>query len=114
VWQRRVEVHSLGWCKLGRRELGTWIVVRVVKPMRSWVLTSLGSQVTLWNHPCGFIALARGVTLLLRFGIVVSTVWWNVLSLHPIGVIFHKDKSSLLWYQLHVYECISAIYLIII
>jgi hypothetical protein len=60
VWQRMVEVHSLGSFKLGRRELGTWIVVRVGKPMRAWVLTGLGSQVTLWNNPCGFIALARG------------------------------------------------------
>jgi hypothetical protein len=36
----------------------------------------------------------------------VSTVGWNVLGLQPVGVIFHKDKFSLLWYQLHVYECI--------
>jgi hypothetical protein len=25
---------SLGWCKMGRRELGTWIFVGVGKPMR--------------------------------------------------------------------------------
>jgi hypothetical protein len=60
AWQRRVEVHSLGWCKLGRREMGTWIVVRVGKPMKAWVLTGLGSQLTLSNCPCGFIALAWG------------------------------------------------------
>jgi hypothetical protein len=45
---------------MGRREMGTWIAVRVGNPMRAWVLTGLGSQVTLWNHPYGFIALARG------------------------------------------------------
>jgi hypothetical protein len=33
--QRRVEVHSLGWYKLGGRELGTWIVVGVGKPVRA-------------------------------------------------------------------------------
>jgi hypothetical protein len=33
VWQRRVEVHSLGRYRLGRRELGTWIVVGVGKPV---------------------------------------------------------------------------------
>jgi hypothetical protein len=32
---------------MGRRELGTWIAVRVGKSMRDWVLTGLGSQVTL-------------------------------------------------------------------
>jgi hypothetical protein len=40
----------------------------------------------------------------------VSMVLWNVLSPQPVGVIFHKDKFSLLWYHLHVYECISAVY----
>jgi hypothetical protein len=36
----------------------------------------------------------------------VSTVGWNILGLQPVGVIFHKDNWSLLWYRLHVYECI--------
>jgi hypothetical protein len=45
VWQRRVEVHSLGWCKLGSIDLGTWIVVRDGDVVRGWVLTSLGIQV---------------------------------------------------------------------
>jgi hypothetical protein len=27
MWKRRVGVHSLGLCRLGRREMGTWIVV---------------------------------------------------------------------------------------
>jgi hypothetical protein len=45
---------------MGKREMGTWIVVRDGNPMRAWVLIGLGSQETLWNRPCGFIALARG------------------------------------------------------
>jgi hypothetical protein len=40
--------------------MGTWIAMRAGKPVRDWVLTGLGSQVTLWNRPCGFIALGRG------------------------------------------------------
>jgi hypothetical protein len=28
--EKGVEVHSLGWCKLGRRELGNWIAVKVL------------------------------------------------------------------------------------
>jgi hypothetical protein len=31
----RVEVHSLGWYRLGRRELGTWIIVGDGKPVRA-------------------------------------------------------------------------------
>jgi hypothetical protein len=45
---------------MGRRELGTWIDVIVGKHVRAWVLTGLGIQVTLWNLPCEFIALASG------------------------------------------------------
>jgi hypothetical protein len=56
-------------------------------------------------------SLGSGVMLLLIFGTVVSTVGWNVLVLHPGGVLFHKDKFSLLWYHLHVYECISSLYI---
>jgi hypothetical protein len=75
--------------------------VRAGKPVRAWVLTSWEAKL--------------GVTLLLRFGKVVSTVGWNVLGLQPVGVIFHKDKFSLLWYHLHAYECIfHCVYLIII
>jgi hypothetical protein len=47
-----------------------------------------------------------GVMLLLSFGAIVSMVGWNVLGLQPVGVIFHKDNFSLLWYHIHVYECI--------
>jgi hypothetical protein len=61
---------------------------------------------SLWIHSPG-----SGVTLLLIFGTVVSKVGWNVLGLQPVGVNFHKDKFSLLWYHLHVYECISAVYI---
>jgi hypothetical protein len=58
--------------------------------------------------------LGLGVTFLLSFGIVMSMAGWNVLGLQPVGVIFHKDKCSLLWYHLHVYECISVVYLILV
>jgi hypothetical protein len=94
--------------------MGTWIGVGVGEPVRDLVITGLGKpsntlEPSLWIHSPG-----SGVTLLLRFGVVVSMVGWNVLGMHPIGVIFHKDKFSLLWYHLHVYECISTVYLIII
>jgi hypothetical protein len=56
---------------------------------------------SLWIH-----SLGSGVTLLLRFGTIVSTIGWNVLGLQPVGVFFYKYKFSLLWYYLHVYECI--------
>jgi hypothetical protein len=45
---------------MGRRELGTWIVVSVGKACESLSVDWLGSQVPLWNRPCGFIALAQG------------------------------------------------------
>jgi hypothetical protein len=64
---------------------------------------------SLWIHSPG-----SGVTLLLRFGTIVSIVGWNVLGLQLAGVIFHKDKCSLLWHHLHAYECISVVYLIIV
>jgi hypothetical protein len=89
--------------------------VRAGKPVRvAWVLTGLGKpsntlEPSLWIH-----SLGSRVTLLLIFGTVVSMVGWNVLGLQPVGVIFHKYKCSLLWYHLHVYECFSGVYLIII
>jgi hypothetical protein len=64
---------------------------------------------SLWIHSPG-----SGVTLLLRFGTIASTSGWNVRGLQPIGVFFYKDKFSLLWYCLPVYEYISVVYLIIV
>jgi hypothetical protein len=64
---------------------------------------------SLWIHRPG-----SRVTLFLRFGAMVSMVGWNILGLQPVGVMFHKDKLSMLWYHLHVYECISIVYLIIV
>jgi hypothetical protein len=61
---------------------------------------------SLWIH-----SPSSGVTFLLRFGTIVSTVGWNVLGMKPFGVIFHKYKFSLLWYHVHVYECISVVYI---
>jgi hypothetical protein len=57
---------------------------------------------SLWIH-----SPSSGVTLFLRFGIVLSMVGWNILGLHLVGVFFDKYKCSLLWYYLPVYECIS-------
>jgi hypothetical protein len=64
---------------------------------------------SLWIHSPGL-----GVTLLLIFQAVVSTIGWNVLGLPPVGVIFYKDKCSLLWYYLPPYESISTVYLSIV
>jgi hypothetical protein len=75
------------------------------------VLTGSGSQVTLWNLSLWIHSPGSGVTLLLRFGAVVSTVGWNVLGLQPVGVFFYKDKCSLLWYYLSVYECIRCVFI---
>jgi hypothetical protein len=68
------------------------------------------------TYPQGYFPTTPGlgVMLMLIFGTIVSMVGWNFLGLQPVGIIFHKDKSSLLWYHFHVYECISAIYLIIV
>jgi hypothetical protein len=91
---------------MGRRDMGTWIVVSVGKSCESLSADWFGKpsntlKPSLWIHSPG-----SGVTLLLRFGAVVSMVGWNVLGLQPVGVIFYKDKCSLLWYYLYVYECI--------
>jgi len=51
-------VHFLGLCRLEIREIVYFGLLCVEKPMRDWVLTGLGSWVTLWNYHCGFIALA--------------------------------------------------------
>jgi hypothetical protein len=32
---------------MGRRDLGTWIAMRAGNPVIAWVMTGLGSQVTL-------------------------------------------------------------------
>jgi hypothetical protein len=107
-----VEVHSLRWCKLGRRELGTWISLSAGKACEILSDDYFGKpsntlESSLWIHSPG-----SGVTLLLRFGAIVSTVGWKFLGLQPVGVLFYKDKSSMLWYYLFVYECIPlCIYL---
>jgi hypothetical protein len=87
---------------------GCWETYEILRA--NW----FGNPSTLWNRPCGLIALGLGVTLLLIIGAVVSMVGWNVLGLQPVGVIFLKDKFSLLCYYLHAYECISDVYLIIV
>jgi hypothetical protein len=109
VWQRRVEVHSLGWCRLGRRDLGTWIVVTVGKSCESLSVDWFGKpsntlEPSLWIYRPG-----SGVTLLLRFGAVVSTVGWNFLGLQPIGVIFIKISAlyyGIIYLHMNVFRCV--------
>jgi hypothetical protein len=93
-----VEVRYVGWCKLGGRELGTWIVVSAGKYCERLSVDLFGKssntlKPSLWIHSPGL-----GVTMLLRFGILASTVGWNILGMQPVGVIFYKDKCSMLWY----------------
>jgi hypothetical protein len=93
--------------------MGTWIAMSAGKAYEilsdDWFgKPSNTLEPSLWIHSPG-----SGVTLLLRFGTIVSTVGWNVLGLQPIGVIFYKFKCSMLWYYLPVYECIPlCIYLL--
>ena len=82
-------VHSLGWCKLGRRELGAWIVVSDGKECERLSVDWFGKpsntlEPSFWIHSLGL-----GVTLLLRLGKPMSTVGWNILGLHPISGFFY-------------------------
>ena len=45
MWQRKMEVRSLGWCNMGRRDLGTWISMSVGNPVSASEMIGLGSQV---------------------------------------------------------------------
>jgi hypothetical protein len=73
---------------MGRRELGTWIVVSYVSVGESCESLSVDyfgkssntMEPSLWIHKP-----SSRVTLLLRLGTTVSTVRWNVLGLHPVG-----------------------------
>jgi hypothetical protein len=81
---------------MGRRELGICIVVGVRETCErlrdEWFGNPSNTlEPSLWIHSPG-----SGVALLLRFGAVVSTSGLNVLGLQPVGVVFHKDKCSLL------------------
>jgi hypothetical protein len=85
-----VEVYSLGWCRPGRRELDTWIVLSVGEACESlsvnwFVKPSNTLESSLWNHSLGL-----RVSLLLRLATTMSTVGWNVLGLQPVGVLFYK------------------------
>jgi hypothetical protein len=77
------------------------------------VLTGLGSlsdtlEPSLWIHSPG-----SGVTLLLRLGTIVSMVGWNVLGLHPVGVLFSEKISALCYGYLPVYDLFHVVYLFI-
>jgi hypothetical protein len=78
--------------------MGTWIAVSAGKSNErlsaDWFEKPSNTlELSLWIHSPG-----SGVTLLLRFGIVVSTIGWNVLGLQLVGVIIYKYKFSLLWH----------------
>jgi hypothetical protein len=75
---------------MGRRELGTWIVVSVGESCESLSVDWFGKpsntlEPSLWIHNPGL-----RVTLLLRLETTVSTVGWNIIGLHPVGVFFYK------------------------
>jgi hypothetical protein len=87
-----VEVHSLGWFKLGRKESSTWIVVSVGESCESlsvdWFWKPSNTlELSLWIH-----SPSSGVALLLRLGTIVSTVGWNILGMQPISVLFYKRQ----------------------
>jgi hypothetical protein len=110
-----VEVHSLGWCRLGRRELGTWIATSVGKAFEilsdDWFgKPSNTLEPSLWIHSPG-----SGVTLLLRFGTIVSTVGWNVLGLQLVGVLFIKISAlfyGIIYLYMNVFHCVFIYHLI--
>ena len=90
--------------------MGSWIIVSARKAHESLSTDWFGKPSNTLEPSLRIHSPGSGVTLLLSFGTIVSTVGWNVLGLQPVGVIFHKDKCSLLWYHLHAYEFISAAY----
>jgi hypothetical protein len=97
---------------MGRRELGTCIVVSTGKTCERLSVDWFGKPSNTLESSFCIHSPGSRVTLLLRFGTIVSTVGWNVLGLYPVGVIFYKYNFSLLWYYLPIYECIlMCIYL---
>jgi hypothetical protein len=78
--------------------MGTWIIVSDGESCESLSVEWFGKpsnnlELSLWIHSPG-----SGVTLLLRLGTTMSTVEWNFLGMHPVGVLFIKYKCSMLWY----------------
>jgi hypothetical protein len=81
---------SLGWFRLGRRKLGTWISMSDGESCESLNADWFGKpsntmEPSLWIHSPGL-----GVTLMLRLGTTMSMVGWNVLGLQLVGVFFYK------------------------
>jgi hypothetical protein len=118
VCHRRVEVHSLEWCRLGRRELGTWIAMSVGESCESLSANWFGKpgntlEPSMWIHSHG-----SGVTLMLRLGTTMSMVGWNVLRLQPVGVFSSiKYKFPMLCFLFLLYLFllrIKLLYLIIV
>jgi hypothetical protein len=81
-------VHSLGLCKLGRRELVYLNYHGCIKSYErlnvDWFFNPSDTlEPSLWIHSPGL-----GVTLMLRQGTKVSMVRWNILGLQQVGVLF--------------------------
>jgi hypothetical protein len=83
-------VHSLGLCRLGRRELVYFGLLCVLRSLCERLSVDWFGKLSdtlepsLWIHSPG-----SGVTLLLRLGTTMSMVGWNVLGLQPVGDSFH-------------------------
>jgi len=84
-----VEVHSFGWCRLGRRELGTWIVASVVEACESLSIEWFGKTSNTLEASLRIHRPSSRVTLLLRLGTIVSTVGWIILGLQLVDDLFH-------------------------
>jgi hypothetical protein len=89
--------------------MGTWIVVSDGKACDSLSADWFGKpsntlEPSLWIHLPG-----SGVTLLLRFGTIVSMVGWNFLGLHSVGVLFIKISAlsyGIIYLYMNVFHCV--------
>jgi hypothetical protein len=95
--------------------VGTWIATSAGKACESLSVDWFGKpsntlEPSLWIHSPG-----SGVTLLLRFGTVVSTVGWNILGLQPVGVFFIKISAlcyGIIYLYMNVFRCVFIYHLI--
>jgi hypothetical protein len=95
--------------------MGTWIVASAGKSYERLSANWFGNpsntlEQSFWIH----IPVSE-VTLLLRFGIVVSTVGWNVLGLQPIGVFFINISAlyyGIIYLYMNVFRYVFIYHLI--
>ena len=87
-----MEVHYLGWCRLGRREIGNCITLSDGKAYESLSVDWFGKPSNTLEPSLWIRSPRSGLTLLLRFGTIVSTIGWNVLGIQPVDVLFYKDN----------------------